>query len=415
MKNLSLIKFLFLALAVSLFYSCGDDGDGNGDFVLGPEISFLDDGNGTYLITDADLSAGESFSVNIRADKGDNELRSITIYEDGLPMEAADVLARVTYDHLTTPNNPQVIDGADVDGLDWVITIVTQEDEGVSTYEFEVTDSADEVASTSLTINTVPVVTTDLGIFLLQGTGCFGSDVIVGASTSFCLSLNGTRGSASALSSITVYENNDVIDASRLDLVENPFTLDAANANGFMEFVINIDSHDAGTSEYRVVLSDADGNTVETGVFVTVGATVSTLTGVLLNSAGPAGTGGLDLDTGTGTGSSDAAAEIRDQGVDLAQPVPQNWIQRISGVNGSEIRSANNLPEGFKFDNVAIQSEIVGAFDSSDPLTNNTSDVINVDDQFVVRNGSNYYYLLVTNVNVTTADNTDSYTFSVKQ
>ena len=41
----------------------------------------------------------------------------------------------------------------------------------------------------------------------------------------------------------------------------------------------------------------------------------------------------------------DMEAEIKDEGIDIDLPVDQNWIRKISGVNGSIIRTPSaSLP-----------------------------------------------------------------------
>ncbi len=402
MKNLSFLNVFFLALAIFFFFFCGNDDDD--DFELSPDASFVADTD--VISEDADLAPGESFTVRLNVVKGDNDLTSLTIYEDGLTLDAS----RITFAHTATANNPQIIADTDKQGLTWDITIVAQSDASVVNYDFEITDGANNTGSTSLNINTAVFEAT-----ITDGSGCFSVDAIVDAATNFCLNINGTRG-ADALSTLTIYENNDEIDVSRLDITENPLTLTADQESAFSDLVVSIDSHTDGTSEYRAVLTDAGGATTEASIFVTVGTVVDELTGVLLNAGGPPGTGGLDLDTGNGNiGSMDPAAEIRDEGIDISLPVDANWIQKISGVNGSEIRYANNLPEGFRYDNIAVSEEIAGAFDNSDVLSGNVTEFVVVGDEFVVKNGDNYYFILVTEVNETDADNDDNYVLSIKK
>ena len=137
----------------------------------------------------------------------------------------------------------------------------------------------------------------------------------------------------------------------------------------------------------------------------------------MLNQAGPAGTGGLDLDTGASTGSSDALAEIIDNGIDASLPAASNWIQSISSVNGSTIRvlrpGLNGLEETFSFASVLTKEEIPGLHNNNAAVY--SGETVIVGDLFTVERGGSFYILEVTNVNVTTTDNSDSYRFNVKK
>lgn len=168
----------------------------------------------------------------------------------------------------------------------------------------------------------------------------------------------------------------------------------------------------AGNYEVEITVADADNNsaTVSFSYFV---SDVNILEGVLLNSGGPAGTGGLDLDTGEGTGSDDPESEIRDQGIDLeAEADSLNWIQRIAPITANDVELAA-LSSEFDFEAVATRAAVAESFDEA--ATVDESDVVQVGDVFAVRRGTNHYLLLVTDVNVTPDDNTDSYTFTIKQ
>jgi hypothetical protein len=184
--------------------------------------------------------------------------------------------------------------------------------------------------------------------------------------------------------------------------------------DGFTELPITVRVGATG-AVYTFEVTDASGNTATVDVTINTGTAAAEITGVLLNQAGPAGTGGLDLDAGNSTGSADASAEIRDQGIDLAEPNATNWIQKISGVNGAEIRYAGNLPDGSNYEDITTQEEIEGAFTNSDALSGGISSVVAVGDEFVVESAGKYYFLLVTEVNITTNNNSDNYVFSIKR
>lgn len=235
------------------------------------------------------------------------------------------------------------------------------------------------------------------------------------------------------LESLTVLEDGVKVDASRLyfrDLntntdvtVQNPILLLGFENEALWE--IGIDPQDDfSTKTYSVQIEDAGGATASVSIDITTfdpGTPIeNTLTGkLLLNQAGPAGTGALDLDTGEGTGTTGAGsadADIRDWGINLGLPVDQNWLRQIGPINGTEVRVPGGLPGDFKFTDIATKEEIQGYFAAGAALPNDggsKSDPVEVGDFFVVKsaNGSRFYFLECTEVNVTPADNADYYEF----
>lgn len=181
-----------------------------------------------------------------------------------------------------------------------------------------------------------------------------------------------------------------------------------------------------------MVVGDDGGLEDEASFDVTVEAPIeNTLTGVLFNAAGPAGTGGLDLDTGNGTGSSATESELRDMGIDSLAGSGDNWRRRIGGINGANIRFAGNGT--VEFGDVASKEAIVALYDGADELqaantytTGNidkwgnfkVSGTVQIGDVFVVYKSSTetYYLVEVTDVEENTGlgDNDDNYTLSIK-
>ncbi|MEM1214674.1 MAG: hypothetical protein AAGJ82_03245 [Bacteroidota bacterium] len=337
MQNLLLkLASLGLILAVVLFTACGEDdplpGGGSG-VVLGPELSFVSDP--TAFNTDFDIEETEtSFTVIVRTSKGDANLKSLTITENGtsLPTGEPDGRLTVSGGGLTTANNPLLIAGTAVDGADYTFTITLPDgiSEGdVFAYVFDLEDDNGEKA-------VIDIVAT---------------------------------------------------------VVAPPGT----------------------------PLDNLDG-----------------ISGVLLNQAGPAGTGGLDLDAGAGTGSTNAAAEIRDLGIDCTIPVAQeNWRALFGTVNGAEmVRINTSMLENFSYESVSTKEAIADAFNSTaavelqdglsqapncdtTPVTDVSGAVV-VGDIFAVKSGEKFYLLRVDAVNfvhsATDPDirNDDNYEFSVK-
>jgi hypothetical protein len=205
----------------------------------------------------------------------------------------------------------------------------------------------------------------------------------------------------------------------------NPLAFPAEFENGF-DGTIYIKAPATGSQDFRITVEDASGETAS--VDVTLKSTTSIdgeFTVVVINNAdGPVGVlGGLDLrnasdvpETVTGNPSNPAYvnADLVDQGIDVALPANQNWIQKIMPVNGAVLRTPDQAQsEGFTYASADSKEAIVAAFDSGTAKTE--SDVVAVGDLFVVKKGDDHFLLQCTNVVVTPADNTDRYEFSVKQ
>lgn len=210
-----------------------------------------------------------------------------------------------------------------------------------------------------------------------------------------------------------------------------------------LSWTVELAAHDAGEAVYEALVIDEDGESASSVAFVTVEefmgtALADTLTGVLFNQAGPAGTGGLDLDNGVGTGSSDADAELRDLGINCTISHPnENWRQQIGTVNGAVMVEVDpNFTENFTFDGVGTVEEIQAAFDagtdladgvSEDQNCNETpvtdvSDPVEIGDMFAVFANDTYYLVRVDDIFTEAVDptdptifsNADSYTLSIK-
>jgi len=208
----------------------------------------------------------------------------------------------------------------------------------------------------------------------------------------------------------------------------NPALVDST---GFTRTFYIVSPSDYNTSTtYTFTLRDTDGEEASAEITISQPEEIvstpltNTLTGVLFNQAGPAGTGGLDMSNGNGTGSMSTLAEIRDLGVDTAIPVgTENWIQKIAPVNNAILRkaSATWVAEN-PFADVDSKEAILEAFNSSSADLAN-SDRVAIDDVFVVFDArdSVYYLARVANVIVETEaagasvrENGDRYSFDIK-
>jgi hypothetical protein len=260
------------------------------------------------------------------------------------------------------------------------------------------------------------------------------ASVVEEAGTFVLVTVTGSKGTED-LESITVYEGSTKlsIDDFTVDgtlAAANPFTVDATTVDHEIGIKVNAP---AGTATYTITLTDKGGLTHEHDVVVNVEAKLTqSLTGVLFNSAGQAGTGGLDLDSGDGTGSSNIEAEIRDMGIDsFSTNEATEWRQRIGGINGAEVRFVGTQGLDSDFDAIASKEAVVGAFDggldfvAASTINDGGIDVwgnfkvskkLEVGDIFAVQKGGTYYLVLVEEVVVEpgTNNNLDHYTMAIK-
>lgn len=261
----------------------------------------------------------------------------------------------------------------------------------------------------------------------------FDTDFSIAPGSVVPMGIEVDRGTAT-LKSLRVLVDGTALSTDRFQLfdlrnggsaitVNNPILLSAGYPEGLAWRILLTVQSDISVKDYTIEVIDENDRSASVTVEVTTfdpGTPIDmTLEGILLNQAGPAGTGGLNLNTGVGTGSMDAAAHIRDMGIDLSLPAATNWRRQIAGVNGSVIRKpdATLLPEGFTFASITKKEEIEGIFNTGIALPNdsgNVSAVVNVGDYFVVQNGARFYFLEVKEVNVTTNNNADNYVFDIK-
>ncbi len=409
MKNL-LYPFMLFVGTMFLMTSCEEDLGGGGDPTATPPSIALDGSEVT-------LEPLQAFIVTATATPGDADLRSFAVYEDGTLIDPT----RITFNSVFAGANPIILVGDEKTvGFSYDVEVVSHADEAVRTYRFETVDENNNLDSETVTVTTELSVVVTPPTFTYMG----GSNVTADPGSIVALDFDATPGSGD-LSTVEVWENGVLMtDLSRLyygDLSTgfdaNPYAIPAADQQGFTMKKIYIRAPEAGgTFTYDVRITATDGESATSSVDISTGtALTTTLEGVLLNSAGPAGTGGLDLDTGMGTGSADPLAEIRDLGIDISQP-GSDWIRKIEGVNGFDVRlvrpGENGVPETFSFASVNFREAIVGAYDVS-PLN---EWITEEGDIYAVANGTNYYLLETIEVNEKAApgDNSDFYRFNVK-
>jgi len=283
-------------------------------------------------------------------------------------------------------------------------------------------------------------------VALVSGAGLVDGDETVDPAQVFTVRVEATAGTAD-LNSLEVLEDGNRLANSRFTLfdvignkditpVNNPQVLAPITSNGQVEVEISITAPDVeGPYTYTFEVTDGSQLADATEITITVENPLTplsdSLTGVLLNQAGPAGTGGLDLDTGDGTGSSASESEIRDMGLDCTIPAPGlNWRRQIGTINGAEMRAVDmTAVENFTFDNVSSVEEILGAYESGIELNDGESincanasttevtdvtEVLTAGDMFVVFSNDTYYLIRIDEVNETDMNNNDNYVISIK-
>jgi len=419
--NLSTLTLLFFAAI--FMTSCEEEpGGGTGGGTGGGGTN---EENPTISIsssTDLTVAPGEIFTIDFSAAKGDEALKAITIYADGVKVSAD----RITVNGTPAASNAILITGDDKEGLSWSATIAAHTEASTTVqYEIEIQDDADLVTSAFVSVTTAatPPTLTGSEPFTIEG-------LEQGSKNGFKLSA--TPGDGKLISIEVLEDGVRIEDVTRIEWdgatmmsATNPFTLDTPEQDGFEDvrlFIVLPQME--GTYVYTMIITDEFGLTDEVAYTVTTapaGTAVDVRTDVLLNQAGPSGTGGLDLDEGLSTGSGSDLAELVDNGIDTDQPDDKNWIQNISTANGATMKyvvaGAEGITENFTFADVAFKEEI------ADLYNNNTGGIINetnstaiiaVGDNFVVTKDGKFWLLTVTEVGVTPDNNDDFYRFDVK-
>ena len=263
--------------------------------------------------------------------------------------------------------------------------------------------------------------------------------VVEGAGTWVTFSVTATKGTVADLQAITVYEGSTKltfdtqVKVTEPDAASNPWIVSNGTSVSY-EISVLVEAA-AGEAHYDIEVSDKDGLTASADVHVEVEtALTQSLTGVLFNSAGLPGTGGLDLDEGTGTGSSNVEAELRDMGIDSSSTnEATEWRQRIGGINGAEVRFVGTDGVETDFNGIASKEAVIAAYDggldfvAASTIADGGIDVwgnfkvskkLEVGDIFAVYKSSSatYYLVLVQNIVVEPGlnNNLDNYTFAIK-
>jgi len=406
-----------------LLLSCAEDGGpvigGGGDMMDTPPSLTLSSESG-FVTGSTSVDAGESFMVKVLASPGSALLNSFTVLEDGDAIS----LDRITLNGQPISGNPKLILGVDKNGVSYELEIKTQNTELMSTYSFVVEDDEHILASEGVAVSTMVVGPT----LINNSTGSYQ----VPAGSLIQLNIEAEKGSSDLTFIIIADVNGTIEDNTRffygdLDTPfdDNPFRIPSTDNQGFNKDLFIRVHENSGLMDYRVFVFDENEMADFIDLTIVTGDPTSNIFGVLFNAAGPEGRGGLDLDEGIGTGSMSLLAEIKDEGIDLNQPLADNWKRQISGVNGSMIRSLspgmNGLSENYDFMNDFLREDLAVLYEAGIDFvaTNSATDLVspkvNVGDSFAVKNGDNYYLIFIREVNETGDNNGDNYVIDIKQ
>jgi hypothetical protein len=266
---------------------------------------------------------------------------------------------------------------------------------------------------------TLEIVSTDTTV---------SSDVTLKVNQDFVVQLKGAK-TDNPLRIITVQEAGVNIPLNRLSLNANPALLTGTDVESFNTYFIGIRAHsDVSTKTYSFILEDTKGNKTTKSFAVTTVALTEiddVLEGVLFNQSGPINTGGLDLDTGNGTSSTNVNSELRDMGIN-GNSGPTNWLQQISGINGTEVKyikkNENGVSELFTFDAIKYKEEIASLWGNGVAFTAtigglSVSNKIVKGDILIVKRGDKYYLINIKDIIITPVlgDNDDNYVLDIKK
>ncbi|MEO1514479.1 MAG: hypothetical protein AAFV95_05680 [Bacteroidota bacterium] len=417
-KNLSL-AFCLSLLSILFITSCGeDDAPGGGGVAIPPSISLLAEAG--YISADANAGLTDTLRFRIKADRGDADLNAITVLEDGAALPGG-ANGRLIFPHISdepsSANNPQVIVGADGAGLTWDVFILNPGAAGNYVYNFEVVDKDQQTDNISVSVTIIgnPPVINYSG----------GADIIVGTNQLVAIAVDVVAGDG-RLQSIGVRENGTLMDANRLrynspdmtaEFGANPLDFPEADKDGFNGTIYIRSSIDNSNKTYTIEVTDEASQVTSIDINFLAGTLIDgTFPAELLSNAdGPSSVfGGLDLSVPDSVPANSPLADIVDLGIDINKLPADNWLQKFKPANGAELRvPAGFQPETFDFDAFTIKEQIIELYNAGTEITE--TDVVAVDDIFIVKSGEDYFLLKITAVNVTTADNRDSYEMTVKQ
>jgi hypothetical protein len=394
-----LFSFSIVIICFTLFLSaCGDEPIVQMD----PNLTTTTAANDTLKAV-----ANQFASINISGIKGSAELNGIEVFENDVKVS----FDRIRFKGTAVAANPILLLTNDRQGFTAEVRLRTLYADIVTKITITLIDNDGNRVSVSRMIKATkqgPVI----------GYSAVNPVNAVAPGTDYGFRFSVTTGSA-PLSTISVKENGVIItDVSRLKFdgipfFSNPEFLPSNKIDGFVSNVVSVVlPATIGKWQYTFTFTDTLGGFTEYDVVAYVGTKLDFVaTGVLLNAAGPQGTGGLDLDMGISTGSDDAEAEIKDEGIDAALPLASNWKQKISAAGSAELRRVIQVID---ISDIYVKEQILNYWNLGSPVSGPTPNKVLVNDIFVVKKEDRYYFLQIDKVTVTPTDNTDKFEVSIK-
>ncbi|MBK9271139.1 MAG: hypothetical protein IPM48_06050 [Saprospiraceae bacterium] len=257
------------------------------------------------------------------------------------------------------------------------------------------------------------------------GAGYVTGNTSLDAGSTIRVKVSGTKGS-SLLNTLTITSQKSGQSEVNIDISDlvkdgspasaNPLLiLDASEQNSFnytFEWKHTTEMVDV---TYAFYLSDKAGRQdVLSFTVSTRGRAVRTITdSILTNSAGPVGTGGINLLTGAQTGSADSLAVLSANG-----NFPNlDWSQqfRATNPNNTVIRRAAS---GLDFDALATTIDIENAYNNGTVLTGDITGQLNA--VYLVNKNNYIWAVKITNIVLTPpltmgGDNLDHFVLDIKQ
>ena len=394
-----LFSFSIVIICFTLFLTaCGDEPIVQMD----PSLTTTTAANDTLKAV-----ANQFASINISGIKGSAELNGIEVFENDVKVS----FDRIRFKGTAVAANPILLLTNDRQGFTAEVRLRTLYADIVTKITITLIDNDGNRVSVSRMIKATkqgPVI----------GYSAANPVNAVAPGTDYGFRFSVTTGSA-PLSTISVKENGVIItDVSRLKFdgipfFSNPEFLPTNKIDGFVSNVVSVVlPATIGKWQYTFTFTDTLGGFTEYDVVAYVGTKLDFVaTGVLLNAAGPQGTGGLDLDMGISTGSDDAEAEIKDEGIDAALPLANNWKQKISAAGSAELRRVIQVID---ISDIYVKEQILNYWNLGSPVSGPTPNKVLVNDIFVVKKEDRYYFLQIDKVTVTPTDNTDKFEVSIK-
>lgn len=180
MKSLNFFRFVFVFVAFSVFFtSCGDDTNII-DTDQDPKLDLLV--SDSTVASDVTLSVDQAFTVELSGAKTDNNLKTISIQENGVNIP---ISSERLSDNINS--NPILLLGLNVDTITLRFAIRAHSDVSTKTYSFILEDTKGNKTTKSFAVTTVALTNADVlkGVLLNQGgpVGTGGLDLDNGVKT----------------------------------------------------------------------------------------------------------------------------------------------------------------------------------------------------------------------------------------